>query len=647
MKSRVHGRRSTYPTPTNPLFLNPPLLRLCASPLDEKVAHRALGRRAQAHSVTRGRVPPSTPGALGSSLSSHSHIQVVSRDESEPAEGDYTYEDDTPTFRSPSLQYIAQTQQVDKFEGEQPKARTFADMARNYTKLDMDGQEKPTSGPIPLARLVKLQPNSRKTNNTNISSADGTYSIVDKYAHLFGKLPDQIHLHEKMGEFDGQTIFIGHPNRDVSAHQWSASSFQWVNIGRFSHSSGRVEGSLASDRVKGVNAHPHSIEYFKIAAEAREKVIRENGRQDEVSQLPRSVRPGLTGARRLASLSSASSPEDHFTSHMKLSHQGPQFENRAVATTPALGTVIQEPLEDPFRRVAVPDVSTLHKPIPPLMPPPGLTVANPYRVSSRLNAQAPPYTHTSSELQNISASSEKPADDTLEASNLHFSDPDAAAQPDGYEVANGFIQGLPTPQNWNGPWFTQSMPTTHDPTASLYLPEDDETKLTKWYRDGQRYARQQDYTKSLIATANAGPKPRNLGVIGGGPVPGKIAGPDEFENTHQFVRLYEILNEYAEEYAAGSGKSYFTRHWKPAPESMRDMGPDGNNSFFKDVRAPSPKAKQAPAKVPEVRAPSGWPAPIYETRPSPFSRGTTFMTLRNSPGTATSAVSRELQHLRW
>lgn len=55
-----------------------------------------------------------------------------------------------------------------------------------------------------------------------------------------------------------------------------------------------------------------------------------------------------------------------------------------------------------------------------------------------------------------------------------------------------------------------------------------------------------------------------------------------FENTTPFVRLYENLSEYMEEYHNGGSGSYFSRAWKAAPSQMRDFDADGNGSYFTD-----------------------------------------------------------------
>jgi len=109
--------------------------------------------------------------------------------------------------------------------------------------------------------------------------------VVESYTRLFGRLPDIIRLHEQTGDFDGQIVFIGHPNRDVSAHQWLSVSFQWVNIGLWSHTRKRVEGSLASDHVPGAGFPQNSVEYFKFIAENREAMIKKYGRPAEEQEV--------------------------------------------------------------------------------------------------------------------------------------------------------------------------------------------------------------------------------------------------------------------------------------------------------------------------------------------------------------------------
>jgi hypothetical protein len=160
---------------------------------------------------------------------------------------------------------------------------------------------------------------------------------------------------------------------------------------------------------------------------------------------------------------------------------------------------------------------------------------------------------------------------------LQYSDPDGLRKTQQYEVANGLTQQAPTPQNFKGPFFTDSKPTTHDPTASLSVHVSEEEKLINWFRDGQRPARQKEYTRSLIAAVVARDKSRHLGAIGEASATSEN-GP--YANTGPFVRLYENLSEYVEEHRNGGGQSYFTRRWKPAAPQLREPGPEQSRSYF-------------------------------------------------------------------
>lgn len=76
-----------------------------------------------------------------------------------------------------------------------------------------------------IGRSVASPTSGQRTNSEDASKHSLGYNngvatvkpaINDWNTGLFGKLPDPIHLHEQLGEFDGQVLFIGHPNRDVS-----------------------------------------------------------------------------------------------------------------------------------------------------------------------------------------------------------------------------------------------------------------------------------------------------------------------------------------------------------------------------------------------------------------------------------------------
>jgi hypothetical protein len=508
---------------------------------------------------------------------------------------------------------------------------------------------------------------------------------------LFGNLPDLIRLSEQLGKFDGQVVFIGHPNRDISAHQWSSSSFEWVNIGRYSHSRGKVEGSLASDRLRGIDEPHDTIEYFKLAAENRQALIVENGRPKSLDSVAGPVLH--VGVDLLERPQVSKDPSTKTFRITNKTQSGAEFSFRQTTHTP----LAKDVLEDPF--VAAPDVSLVrstnghkfqasavnstgsldlsyrfptklstdvssvtsfgalglknlgntsglsstaglkevafgeeaatrrrssltqdervqqlplsvsyqpyHEPSQILTKAEESRVTLPWRkgvafgvgmldpatrpvaltrsmlsanyTTSNLSATAAPY---------LQASPKNGVTETFETSAstvnapgpaLHYSDPDGLRKTQQYEVANGLTQQAPTVQSFKGPFFTDSKPTTHDPTVSLSVHVSEEEKLVTWFRDGHRPARQKEYTKSLIAAAVASDKSRYLGAIGEAPTKSED-GP--YANTGPFVRLYENLSEYVEEHRNGASQSYFTRRWKPAAPQLREPGPEHNRSYF-------------------------------------------------------------------
>ena len=516
---------------------------------------------------------------------------------------------------------------------------------------------------------------------------------TEPHVQLFGQLPDPIRLHEQMGEFDGQVVFIGHPNRDISAHQWSSSSFQWVNIGRYAHSRGKVEGSLASDRLRGVDESRHTLEYFKMAAENRETLIIHHGRPKEHATtagymlhadanvvvptldhkdtsletsrfsantqdvfkpiLPSTAHPSTrkdtpedpfiaatsANATRSADTGKKQGESIGLTGLLDLTYQ---FPTKANPVRPApnvrAGTFDRRSTEGPTlnflsapslhevafgeeagtQRVTTPTnhewfqglhSGTFQKSVQGRSQPPGnvdgpqpnipvqdnatqsittFSSATRYAlpthsatplgyVASNLSATAGPYDKQQIIAVESGASASNTSTVNVTAVGLHYSDPDGLRQTQKYEVTNGLGQQAPTPQSFKGPFFTESKPTTHDLTVALTVRINEEEKLMNWFRDGHRPARQKEYTKSLIAAAVASGKGRYLGAVGEIPTV-QERGP--YANTAPFVRLYENLSEYVEEYRNGSGQSYFTRRWKPAALHQRDSSPDGNLSYF-------------------------------------------------------------------
>jgi hypothetical protein len=208
-----------------------------------------------------------------------------------------------------------------------------------------------------------------------------------------------------------------------------------------------------------------------------------------------------------------------------------------------------------------------------------------------LNANAAPYKRIPAytQVNSTESESEVTAVNALPVVNLQYSDPDGVRITHNHEIANGLGHQDPTPQNLRGPFFIDSMPTTHDPTASLSFQISDKEKLENWFRDGQRPARQQEYARTLMATASTESKPRstkNFGAIGEGSSRTKVQ--NKYENTPVFIRGYENLYEYIEESRAEVRSDYFTRAWKPAQLRQRDIGLGGDESFFGESRVLQP-----------------------------------------------------------
>ncbi|OAL57047.1 hypothetical protein IQ07DRAFT_638424 [Pyrenochaeta sp. DS3sAY3a] len=574
------------------------------------------------------------------------------------------------------------------------------------------GQTAQTSGPA--WRVTKKAPTEISVISNRASS-----SIAEQYEKLFGKLPDPIRLHEKTGEFDGQVTFIGHPNRDVSAHQWSLTSFQWVNLGRYAYARDRVEGSLASDCLNDYEAAKDPLMFFKHAAENRERSAKEAALSQETLTEVHQTASVDTIAAILQSQHITPSLRGEGQSTLKLPQGTSIFppldaytHDQETATTTILGDYLEDPFvaapqsaaftssglksrgnkidslgdlnfnyEFPYKSTvsevprfqrsgssALPESSydgsqkvdstllkktilvnlpsqpnlldflagevaaksTLEWKRPALASPPvfnvnnrlthglydgddknasdyawnrparlsnqhypepnsflqsyhgapGFTVANPHRPVSTLNAAAPIYTGIrGGGLATVPLSSNRPtAGLGTTGTSLRFSDPDGQRYIQDYEVINGLSKQLPTPQNFRGPFFTDSKPTANDPTASLSIEIIEEDKLRNWFHDGHRAARQQEHAKILMNTV--GPSTRGHttgGVIGQRP---SAREPTAIDKTPLFLRLHETLSEYAEESRSGQ-RDYWTRAWKTAPKEDGDAGRSVNANQHK------------------------------------------------------------------
>ena len=106
------------------------------------------------------------------------------------------------------------------------------------------------------------------------TTVEATFDKREIYDVFGNALPGQEFIEQNVGYKDGQLQFIQHPNGDVSAHQWSAVRYIWENIGQFSNIRKKIEGQLASDRLKGETAsqtlQQNTLTYFRTIAKQRE-----------------------------------------------------------------------------------------------------------------------------------------------------------------------------------------------------------------------------------------------------------------------------------------------------------------------------------------------------------------------------------------
>lgn len=570
---------------------------------------------------------------------------------------------------------------------------------------------------------IPLKTDSRGSHQHEEHHLAEDYLAEATCAQLFGILPEPIQLSKQTGEFDGQVVFIRHPNRDVSAHQWSMPSFQWVNIGRYSNFRGKIEGSLASDRLRGIDKPHDTLEYFKLAAENRQNLVTESGSLDQSNtvihrgfdlgpnnvpssqtrrdapavcfyntariqgrnglSLPRAASPMsptavledpfVTAANVLSSqpLSSKRILDDwmHSTGSLDLAYQFPSQTTVATsnatenlygqlrsgifssegtepfATNVSPGSSLQEvglsedaatqhgttPAKASSPQQRLPVIATLRRPHarPQLLehikaslptspeyeeltssvirttkapvtqrPAPSRSAAPLIYTKSALSATAIPFARPTTTATVPRASKSNAGLVKYMTTGLRYSDPDGLRATQRYEVANGLNQQAPTPQNFKGPFFTESKPTTHDPTVALTVRVSDEEELANWFRDGHRPTRQKEYAKSLIAAAEASDKIRRLGTVNETYSKEKI---DPYANTVAFVRLYENLSEYAEEGRSGSDRPYFTRRWEPARPQAQGVAYDKGTGYFSmgNVYARWPKS---PGFVPSDRS---------------------------------------------
>ncbi|KAF2805328.1 uncharacterized protein BDZ99DRAFT_466959 [Mytilinidion resinicola] len=200
------------------------------------------------------------------------------------------------------------------------------------------------------------------------------------------------------------------------------------------------------------------------------------------------------------------------------------------------------------------------------------------RAMSTLNANAPPYrTAYSSHVPPRAMNDSPSAPSVATAANLRVSDPDNVqlAVP---EIATSVTQKKPIKQEFSGPFFMDTMPTSHAPTTPLAPCLAEEEKLQAWWTDGQRPARQQEYYKTIMSTSTT-IRARNATLAPGGPV---SRGGNHKVADRLLIPLIENLREYVDEMnnSQSGGRDYFTRSFVPPPQYAVDRSGSGSHTFF-------------------------------------------------------------------
>lgn len=184
------------------------------------------------------------------------------------------------------------------------------------------------------------------------------------------KLPDPVWLHSNTGKQNGELRFIQYPNRDVSAHTWSAEEFEWVELGRYSCTRKIIEGKVWSSgflqHIRAFKGRRPSLAYFAELAkeyprycESRPAVVMpplssmhpKNAVQQRLVPLPKPAPPEPTRYDSLSTVSSSLHENEFPTlSSLTLRDRPAPVSKHAVTTTRPGNTPqgLGAPADDPF-----------------------------------------------------------------------------------------------------------------------------------------------------------------------------------------------------------------------------------------------------------------------------------------------------------
>ena len=130
---------------------------------------------------------------------------------------------------------------------------------------------------------VDQSPDQTNQTNRDEPQAAATAALEERQIHdrnihqVFGpNLPTLEHFKGDVGSVTGEMKFCLHSNGDVSAYQWNVKNCVWINIGHYSCAHKRIQGQLASERLKGETAQQmllsNTLAYFRTVAKQREAI---------------------------------------------------------------------------------------------------------------------------------------------------------------------------------------------------------------------------------------------------------------------------------------------------------------------------------------------------------------------------------------
>ncbi|KAL9084583.1 MAG: hypothetical protein Q9165_008009 [Trypethelium subeluteriae] len=185
----------------------------------------------------------------------------------------------------------------------------------HYNPADQHRQSQSLTSKLPISFTQS------STYGNNPGPANFQLSMLHNRNEVFkvfgNSLPGPDFLQHTTGSQEGQVQFIQHPNGDVSAHQWTASLYQWTNLGQYSNTRKRIEGQLASDRIRGQSSSMlsqlDSVAYFRAVALQRE---------------PRSESKTPLGSYRDHDFAQSVLDDPKFLGARQGPHPGPQLQTR-------------------------------------------------------------------------------------------------------------------------------------------------------------------------------------------------------------------------------------------------------------------------------------------------------------------------------